>query len=134
MSQKPQRPTACRGVRGAICAAENSREAIVEATARLLRLLFEANGIEAADLASIFFTATPDLDAAFPAGGAEGMGLGEVALLCAQEIDAPAPIPRCVRVLLHWNTPKTSAEIQHVYVGAAAKLRPERAYGEGEGA
>lgn len=120
----------CRGVRGAICVPANEKSAIIEATAQLLRLLFEANGVRADDLASVFFTATPDLDAAFPAAGAEGMGLSDVALLCAQEIGAPSPVARCVRVLLHWNTDKAPSQIRHVYVGEAAKLRPERAFDE----
>ncbi|MBW2731905.1 MAG: chorismate mutase [Deltaproteobacteria bacterium] len=118
---------ACRGVRGAICVGENEKGAIIEASARLLRLLLTANDIEAEDLASIFFTATPDLDAAFPAAGAADMGLDDVALLCAQEIGAEAPIARCIRILMHWNTSKKATEIKHVYIGEAALLRPERA-------
>ena len=117
----------CRGVRGAVCAAENSAEAIISATTALLRRMLADNGIACADIGSIFFTATPDLDAAFPAAAARDLGLEEVALLCSQEIAAPAPVQRCIRVMLHWNTSKSASEIVHVYIGEAAALRPERA-------
>lgn len=56
----------CRGVRGATTCAENTREAILEATHELLTLLIEANGIEPEDIASAIFTTTPDLNAEFP--------------------------------------------------------------------
>jgi len=31
-----------------------------------------------------------------------------------------------VRVLIHWNTTKSQKEIVHVYLGEAAKLRPDQ--------
>nr|NIP85159.1 chorismate mutase [Planctomycetales bacterium] len=37
----------------------------------------------------------------------------------------PGSLPRCVRVLIHWNTEKPQAEIRHVYLRGAASLRPD---------
>jgi chorismate mutase len=54
------------------------------------------------------------------------MGWGDVALLDAQEIPVPGSLERCVRVLIHWNTEKSAAEIRHVYLRGARTLRPDR--------
>lgn len=122
---------AVRGVRGAVTANENSTEAIHSATARLLRDLLDANRIDASDVAAIFFTATPDLDAAFPATAARNMGLDTIPLFGSCELNPPGSIPRCVRVLILWNTEHPQTLIHHVYLGGAAALRPDWATGEG---
>lgn len=117
---------ACRGIRGAICAEQNTPEAIVSATRELLSALMAANEIELDEIASIFFTASPDLDAAYPAQAARELGMADVSMLCAQEIGVPTGPARCIRVLVHWNTTLTQAKIEHVYLGRAAELRPDR--------
>lgn len=117
-----------RGVRGATVAQANTRESILQATRELLEAMVTVNGIDPADVASAFFTASPDLDAEYPALAARQLGWGDVALLCAQEIPVPIRVQRVIRVLIHWNTEKHPGEIQHVYLGEAAQLRPDRAY------
>jgi chorismate mutase len=87
--------------------------------------MVEANDLEVADIASAFFTATPDLTAAFPARAARDLGWHQVPLLDAQEIPVPGSLPRCVRVLVHWNTSKSQEEVRHIYLGEAALLRPD---------
>jgi chorismate mutase len=99
----------------------------LEATRELLARIVEANDIAVEELASAFFTATADLTAAFPAAAARDLGWKQVALLDAQEIPVPGSPPRCVRVLIHWNTRKTQGEIRHVYLKGAASLRPDLA-------
>jgi chorismate mutase len=116
---------ACRGIRGATTVEANSATAILSATGDLLARIVEANEVEAADVASALFTATPDLTAAFPAQAAREMGWHHVPLLDAQEIAVPGSLPHCVRVLVHWNTDKSQDEIRHVYLGEAASLRPD---------
>jgi chorismate mutase len=115
----------CQGIRGATTAESNSAGEILEATGELLMRIVEANGVAAEDVASAFFTATADLTAAFPARAARDMGWQHVALLDAQEIPVPGSLSHCVRVLIHWNTVKTQAEIRHVYLRGAASLRPD---------
>ena len=117
----------CRGIRGATTVEHNSAEEIREATRQLLARIVAENGIEVEELASVFFTATPDLTAAFPAAAARDLGWTKVALMDAQEIPVPGSPPRCVRVLIHWNTRKTQGEIRHVYLRRAASLRPDLA-------
>lgn len=115
-----------RGVRGAISVEENTAEAILEATETLLEAIMSANEIETTDIASAFFTLTPDLNAVFPAVAArKTLGWTTVPLLCASEIAVPDATKGLLRVLLHWNTDKTQTDIQHIYLGEAKKLRPD---------
>lgn len=116
----------CRGVRGATTVEENSREAVLKSTRELLALMIRQNGILPDDVASVIFTTTPDLNAEFPALAARQLGWLDVALLCMHELDVPGSLPRCIRILVHWNTDKPVREIQHVYIRGAAVLRPDR--------
>jgi chorismate mutase len=103
-------------------------EEILEATRELLGAMIAANqGLEARDVASVIFTVTPDLNAAFPARAARGLGWSEVPLLDAQEIPVPGSLPRCIRALVHWNTDRTQREITHIYLRGAQALRPDLA-------
>jgi chorismate mutase len=116
-----------RGLRGATVAAANTPEAIGAATRELLLALVAANGLEPADIASVLFTATPDLDADVPARAARALGWTDAALLCLAEMPTQGGLERCIRVLIHWNTSRPPAELRHVYQHAAAGLRPDRA-------
>ena len=116
----------CRGVRGATTVEENTREAILRETRRLLALMIRLNGIEAKDVASAIFTTTPDLNAEFPALAARQLGWWDVPLLCGHEMNVPGQLPRVVRILVHWNTTKRQDEIIHVYLKEAASLRPDQ--------
>jgi chorismate mutase len=116
-----------RGIRGATTASANTRKAILDATCELLDMLVRANDLAQADVASIYFTMTPDLDAAFPATAARSLGWYDVALLDAQAPGVAHDVPRCIRVLIHWNTERVQEEIRHVYLRDARALRPDRA-------
>lgn len=105
---------------------KNTAEAVMAATREILALIVKANDLKVEDVASAIFTTTPDLTAAFPAKAAREMGWRDVALLDAQEIPVPGSLERCIRVLIHWNTEKSAAEIQHVYLRRARTLRPDR--------
>lgn len=115
-----------RGVRGAITASENTTEAILGATSQLLQAIWQANPtLQSAEVASIFFTVTADLTATYPALAARQLGLTAIPLLCSTEIPVPGSLPRCIRVLLHWNTSQPQSDVQHVYLGEARQLRPD---------
>lgn len=122
--------TFVRGVRGAVRAGRNTSESILDATEELLVAVVEANQIATEDIASIFLTTTPDLNAEFPAYVVRKLGWSLVPLLCAREIDVPHGMSSLVRVLIHVNTNKGQHEIKHVYLGETAKLRPDLADGE----
>jgi chorismate mutase len=119
------RPIRCRGVRGATTVEHNTREELLKATQQLLALMIRQNEIEHEDVASAIFTTTPDLNAEFPALAARQLGWLDVPLLCTHEISVPGSLARCVRILIHWNTSKPLAEIHHVYIREAARLRPD---------
>ena len=125
MSREEIRSVQCRGIRGATTVEQDSADAILEATRELLACIIQANGVAVQDVASAFFTATPDLTAAFPAEAARQLGWQHVALLDAQEIPVPGSLPYCVRVLVHWNTNRSPGEIHHVYLRGASSLRPD---------
>lgn len=113
----------CRGIRGAITVAANTREDILAATQELLRRMIEANGVEADEVASVLFTTTPDLDAEFPAVAARRLGWSEVALLCGHEMNVSGSLPKCLRILMLVNTERRAEEIVHVYLKEAKNLR-----------
>jgi chorismate mutase len=116
----------CRGVRGAITVSSNNEDEILTATRELLSALVQANGIEADDIASIYFTTTSDLNCTYPAYAARQLGWYDMALLCGHEMDVPGGLAKCVRVLIHWNTIKAAKDINHVYLREARSLRPDR--------
>lgn len=114
-----------RGVRGATTVEQDSAEAIWAATRELLEALIAANGIHEDDVASVIFTTTPDLSAAHPAKAARDMGWTDVALIGCQEMDVPNSVKQCIRILIHWNTPKRNADLRHIFLRNAVALRPD---------
>ncbi len=117
---------AIRGIRGAITVEADEPELILSATRELLEGILRANDITDFDeVVSAIFTTTSDLKSTFPAEAARRMGMGQVPLLCAQEIPVPGSMPLCIRVLIHANTDRTPAEVRHIYLRNAQKLRPD---------
>jgi chorismate mutase len=114
-----------RGVRGATTVEVDDAETILEATRELLRAIIDANGMDEDDVASAIFTTTPDLTAVYPAKAARELGWTQVALMGCQEMFVPGGLERCVRVLIHWNTPKANHELRHVFLRNAVILRPD---------
>ena len=113
----------CRGVRGATFIEADTPEAILAGTRELLEAIAQANGIATEDIASAFFTSTADLRSAFPARAARELGWTDVPLLGATEVDKPDGPPRCIRVLLHWNTVRRQGEVVHVYLRGSDAMR-----------
>ncbi len=115
----------CRGIRGATTVERNTKDAIFEATTELLYAMVQKNELASEDIASAIFTVTADLDADFPALAARKLGWTEVPLLCTREIPVPGSLGLCVRILLHVNTLRSAAEMQHIYQRNAVVLRPD---------
>ncbi len=117
---------AVRGIRGATVVEHDQPEEVLAATRDLLSAILKANpSLNPADLASAIFTVTADLCSAYPAQAARQLGWEDVPLMCGLEIPVPGSLPRCIRVLLHWNTDLPQAAVRHVYQGEAASLRPD---------
>jgi chorismate mutase len=115
---------ATRGIRGATTVEGNGRDEILAATRELLEVLVRLNGLRPDDVAYVWFTVTPDLDAEFPAFAAREIGWTEVPLMCGREIPVPRAISGCIRVLIDWNTAKSQREIRHAFLRRAKELRP----------
>jgi len=115
-----------RGIRGATTVARDEPELILAATEELLRAMLTQNDITDFEaIASIFFTTTPDLVSTFPAEAARRIGMTMVPLLCNQEIPVPNRLPRVIRVMMQVNTPRSQAQMRHVYLREAVGLRPD---------
>ena len=113
----------CRGIRGATTVDANTREDILAAAKELLQGMVSANEVQVEDVACIFFTTTPDLNAEFPAAAARELGLSQAPLLCGHEMNVPGSLRMCLRMLILFNTEKRAEEIVHVYVRGAQGLR-----------
>ena len=94
-------------------------------TKALVAAMLERNAIDTDDLVSIIFTATDDLHAQFPATAARALGLGDVPLLCARELDIDGGKARTIRVLMHLYTERARDELHHVYLEGATTLRDD---------
>jgi chorismate mutase len=118
-------PPDVRAIRGATTVDADTPEQVTERIQALVSALLERNGVDTDDLISILFTATGDVTSMFPATAARKMGLGDVPLICARELDIVGSTPRCLRVLLHVTTTRTRSELHHVYLEGARGLRDD---------
>ncbi len=114
-----------RALRGATTIDVDEVEHLTERMHELLGALFERNELDHDDVVSIIFTATDDVHCTFPATAARSWGLGDIPLICARELDVDGGTPRCVRVMLHLETPKGRDELHHVYLHGARNLRDD---------
>ena len=114
-----------RGIRGAITVKVNNKEEIVKKTSLLLRKIVSENKLKIDDIASVIFSVTEDLNAEFPAVAARKLGWLYTPLLCTYEINVPGSLKKCVRVLLHVNSPLKQSQIKNIYLDNAKKLRPD---------
>jgi chorismate mutase len=114
-----------RALRGATTIDSDTPEQVKERITALLNEMLDRNGVDHGDLISIIFTATPDVVSMFPATAARKLGLGDVPLLCARELDIVGATPMCMRVLMHLTTTRSRSELHHVYLEGARELRDD---------
>jgi chorismate mutase len=114
---------AVKAIRGAVQVDANDSAAILEGTSELVTEIMTRNQLTQADVISVVFTATNDLNAEFPALAARKLGFQDVPLLCCTEIDVPGAMPRVVRLLMHVEMDVPRSAVQHVYLRGAAALR-----------
>lgn len=114
-------------IRGAITVKENSLLEIKNATKQLISELFNQNKIDKSQITNIIFTVTDDLDLLNPATVArEEFKLGNVPMLCVQEMKLKKGLPLCIRILMQAYS--SDLQIKHVYLGEAANLRPDLSF------
>lgn len=118
-------PPAVRALRGATTVDVDTVEHVSERVQTLVNAMLDRNDVSKDDLISIVFTATDDLHCMFPAAAARAIGLGDVPLLCARELDVEGGTPQCIRVLMHLTTERSRGELHHVYLEGARGLRDD---------
>jgi chorismate mutase len=117
-----------RGLRGATTVSRNSVPTITQAVNELLDALIAENQLVTTDIVSVFFSVTSDLDALFPAAIArQRPGWEYIPLLDLQHLDVANGLERCIRILIHFNTPLPQQALRPVYLQRAVRLRPDLA-------
>jgi chorismate mutase len=101
----------------------DEREHLLERVAELVKEVLHSNDLSDEDLISAIFTATPDIHSEFPAYAARLMGMSDVPLMCAQELDIEGAMPRVIRLMAHVETDLPRDRVIHVYLHGAAGLR-----------
>lgn len=112
-------------IRGAITVNNNIKEEIYNATEKMMNEIINHNDLDSEDIISITFTATKDLDTAYPAVAARKLGIVNAALMCVQELNVIGSLEKVIRVAVLINSEKTQKEAKHVYLEKATALRPD---------
>jgi len=118
-------PSAVRALRGATTLDRDDAAHLTERVQALVSAMLQRNAVDKDDLVSILFTATDDIHSMFPATAARGIGLGDVPLICARELDIRGGTPLCIRVLMHLFTDLPRRDLHHVYLEGARNLRDD---------
>jgi len=104
----------------------NTAGDIQEHTVALYDDLLLKNGLAEADLVSVVFSVTDDLDAKNPASALRAEGRAkETALFVTQEANFSGSMERVIRVLIHCYLDPSRPPV-HVYRNGAELLRPDR--------
>lgn len=113
-------------IRGATTVTANDAEKIKTACVEMMQKLVTDNGIQPDDITMVFLTMTQDLTA-YNAAAAIRLGLGwsDVPFFTSQEPNIEGSLERCIRTLVQVHTNKHKSEFKHIYLGEAAKLRPD---------
>ena len=115
-----------QAIRGATTCLKNTSEAIELAVEELINELIKRNRLKPAQVISVTFSVTNDLNACFPAATARKRnGWEKVALLDCQQMYVEGDLPYCVRILA-LVTLSDDQVPQHTYLGKAISLRPDR--------
>jgi len=112
-----------RAIRGAIQVPANTAADIGRGVQELVSAILQANELSPADVVSVFFTSTVDLNAAFPAAACREMGFANVPLIGSVEVDVPGALDKTIRAMFHVETTRSAEQISHIYLHGAAALR-----------
>ena len=111
-------------IRGAITVEKNDKEEIYNASYRMIKEIIERNNLNIDDIISVIFTATKDLDQAYPAVSARKLGIVDASLMCVQELYVEGSLNMVIRASLMAESSLKQKEVRHVYLERAAVLRP----------
>jgi chorismate mutase len=113
-------------LRGAV-QAENTETDITKKVTDLYVNMLEKNNLTEADIVSLIFSVTHDLDAKNPCAALRGGSRAQtVSLFAVNEASCQNGLPRCIRAILHCYLEEGAAPV-HIYMHGAEVLRPDRA-------
>ncbi|MCL4422134.1 MAG: chorismate mutase [Actinobacteria bacterium] len=115
-------------IRGATTVDADTETQVTARVQELVTEVLERNGLAFEDLVSVIFTATDDIHSMFPAAAARAMGLTDVPLMCARELEVNGALPMCIRMMAHVVTERERSELRHVYLKGAQVLRDDLAH------
>ena len=107
-------------IRGAICA-ENTAESISENAVTLVREILTRNCLAAERVSAVFFSATADLNACYPATKVRETLLPNAAFMCFAEMQVASSLSHCIRVAVFAEV----EDVKHCYLGKASQLRAD---------
>ena len=114
-------------IRGATTVNADTAEEIKAASVEMVKQIIEKNNIKPeTDIVMLFLTMTSDLRS-FNASSAirQGMDWQHVPFFTSQEPEIDGMLQRCIRILIQCNLPVEQENVQHIYLGEAANLRPD---------
>ena len=112
-------------IRGAITVDDNTEESILSSTKELIETIEKRNKLIKNNVICMLFTATIDLDAAYPAKAARMLGYTQCSLMCFQEMAVKGSLSKCIRVLILYLSETNQDGVKHVYLRDASVLRPD---------
>ena len=112
-------------IRGAITLKENSEKEIINHTKELLMEIEKQNCLDRENVISILFSATKDLNSAYPAKAARILGYTNAGLMCFNEMEVVNSLKKCIRVMVLYNGNIKQNHVKHVYLKEAKALRPD---------
>lgn len=111
-------------IRGAICA-ENTKQDISDKAVELVDAILTQNNLRPDDIDAIFFSATNDIDACYPAKAVrERFKMSNVAFMCLAEMAVRGSLDHCLRVCV-FTPVRSQRECKHCYIGNASVLRTD---------
>lgn len=109
-------------IRGAVDSA-NTSSSIINKSVELLQEIINLNKLDKNKIECILFTATEDIDKAYPALAARYIGLNNVSLICLNEMHVEEQMQGVIRTSVFYNDDIQASDI---YLGKTKCLRKDK--------
>lgn len=109
-------------IRGAVDA-QNTASSIINQSKILLEEIISVNKLDKKEIKCILFTATQDIDKAYPALAARYIGLNDTALICLNEMLVEGQMQGVIRTTVFYNDDINKTDI---YLGKTKSLRKDK--------
>ena len=109
-------------IRGAVDA-QNTASSIINQSKILLEEIIRVNKLDKKEIKCILFTATQDIDKAYPALAARYIGLNDTALVCLNEMLVEGQMQGVIRTTVFYNDDINKTDI---YLGKTKSLRKDK--------